>query len=210
MLLDTLPVHASVTDATNGEPRQVAAALLLMNEPADNGLTTGWYWTVVPRNPAPADIKSAQRWRDAVANRQGPFRDANAALAAAENRTPEDDALATRLNQAASLLAAGEIEATPAGIAEWLNTAADTDRAAPPVGPAPMEPTTADPGTSVARHELETLLRTGMVPDDADDAGEDPDASVNAHPKPRESKQIVDPNILGVRDLASTDKSQSG
>ena len=148
-------------------------ALLLMNEPADNGLTTGWYWTVVPRNPAPADLKSAQRWRDAIVNRQGPFRDANAALAAAENHTTEGDTLATHLNQAASLLAAGEIEATPAGIAEWLNTAADTDRAGPPVGPTPMEYTTADPGTSTARNELETLLRTGSIPEDAaDDASE--------------------------------------
>lgn len=177
MLLDTLPVHASVTDAMSGEPRQVAAALLLMNEPADSLQTTGWYWTVVPRNPAPVDLKSAQRWRDAIVNHQGPFRDANAALAAAENHTLEGDALATRLKQAASLLAAGEIEATPAGIAEWLNTAADTDRAGPPVGPTPMERTTADPGTSAARNELETLLRTSMVPDDADDASEDAAAS---------------------------------
>ena len=178
MLLDTLPVHASVTDAMSGEPHQIAAVLLLMNEPADNGLTTGWYWTVVPRNPAPADLKSAQRWRAAIANRQGPFRDANAALASAENHTPEGDALATRLNQAASLLAAGEIEATPAGIAEWLNTAAETDRTAPPVGPAPIERTRAGPGTSAERDELETLLRTGRVPEDtADDVNEDDHAA---------------------------------
>ena len=174
MLLDTLPVHASVTDAMSGEPRQVAATLLLMNEPADNGLTTGWYWTVVPRNPGAADLKSAQRWRDAVANRQGPFRDANAALAAAENHTPEGDALATRLNQAASLMAAGEIEATPAAIAEWLHAATETDRTAPPVGPAPMKRTTVGPGATAERDDLEILLRTGMVPDD--DASEDPDA----------------------------------
>lgn len=178
MQLDTLPVHAAVTDAMSGEPRQVAAALLLMNEPADSLLTTGWYWTVVPRNPAPADLKSAQRWRDAIVNHQGPFRDANAALAAAENHTPEGDALAISLHQAASLLAGGEIEATPAGIAEWLNAAADTNRTAPPVGPAPTKRTrVGGPGTSTARNELETLLRTGVVPDDADDASEDADAS---------------------------------
>ena len=176
MLLDTLPIHASVTDAMSGEPRQVAAALLLMNEPADNGLTTGWYWTVVPRNPAPADLKFARRWLDAVANRQGPFRDANAALAAAENHTPEGDALAIRLHQTASLLAAGEIESTPAGIAKWLNAAAEADRTAPPVGPAPMERTRDGPGTTAERHELEMLLRTGMVSDDADDASENADA----------------------------------
>ena len=180
MLLDTLPVHASVTDAMSGEPRQVAAALLLMNEPTDNGLTTGWYWTVVPRNPAPVDLKSAQRWRDAIVNHQGPFRDANAALAAAENHTPEGDALATRLNQAARLLAAGEIEATPAGIAEWLNAAAEADRTAPPVGPASMERTRGGHGTNAARDELETLLRTGMVPDDAADADDASDDAADA------------------------------
>ena len=176
MLLDTLPVHASVTDAMSGEPRQVAAALLLMNEPADNLLTTGWYWTVVPRNPSPVDLRSAQRWRNAIFNHQGPFRDANAALAAAENHTLEGDALAIRLHQAASLLASGEIEATPTGIAEWLNAAAYINRTAPPIGPALMERTRAGPRTSAARNELVTLLRTGMVPDHADDASHDADA----------------------------------
>ena len=42
MQIDTLPVHAAVPDPETGEDRQVAAALLLMNDPADDGRTTGW------------------------------------------------------------------------------------------------------------------------------------------------------------------------
>ena len=171
MLLDTLPVHAPITHAASGEERQIAAALLLMNEPADDGLTTGWYWTAVPRNPEPEDLKSKHRWREAVRNRQGPFRDANTALAAAENHTAEGAALAARLSQAAALLAAGEIEASPAAINAWLQAAGDEDRrngrsAISPVGPDPdAQPPRKD------RAELDEILTTGTVPDD-DKGGE--------------------------------------
>ena len=173
MLLDTLPVHAPITDAASGEQRQVAAVLLLMNDPADDGLTTGWYWAAVPRNPEPEDLKSKRRWREAVTNRQGPFRDANAALAAAENHTPDGAALAARLEQAAALLAAGEIDASPAAIAAWLQTASDEDRvkgrsAASPVGP---DPEAAPPRNDPA--ELDQILATGTVPDDGDEDGGD-------------------------------------
>lgn len=141
MQIDTLPVHVAVTDPQSGEPRQVAAALLLMNDPADDGLTTGWYWTDMPRNPEPHDLKSRRRWTEAVVNNQGPFRDANAALAAAENHSPQAATLGARLEQAAELLRAGEIEATPAAIAEWLGNDSD----AQPIGPDPdPEPTPED------------------------------------------------------------------
>ena len=62
MLLDTLPRHGPVSDPGTGEERRVAVALLLMNDPADDGLTTGWYWTEVPNDPKPEDLKSKQRW----------------------------------------------------------------------------------------------------------------------------------------------------
>lgn len=132
MQIDTLPVHAAVNDPQSGEPREVAAALLLMNDPADDGLTTGWYWTEVPHNPDAKDLKSRQRWTEAVNGQQGPFRDANTALAAAENHTPETAELAARLSQAAELLRGGEIEATAAAIAEWLGIANQDSR---PIGP---------------------------------------------------------------------------
>ena len=155
MQIDTLPVHASVADPESGEDRQVAASLLLMHDPADDGLATGWYWTVVPPNPEPRDLTSRQRWTDAVTNGQGPFRDANTALAAAANHTPQAAALAARLEQAAALLRAGEIDATAAAIAEWLGQAGP----AAPVGP--------DPDATRSRDdpdEVRTML-DGEVPD---------------------------------------------
>ena len=171
MLLDTLPVHAPITHAVTGEERQVAAVLLMMNDPADDGLTTGWYWTVVPRNPEPEDLKSKRRWREAVGNRQGPFRDANTAFAGAENHTPEKVALAARLSQAAALLAAGEIEASPAAVGAWLQAAGDEDRrngrsATRPVGP---DPEAQPPRNDTA--DLDEVLTTGAVPDGKEGGG---------------------------------------
>ena len=171
MLLDTLPVHAPITHAATGEERQIAAVLLLMNDPADDGLTTGWYWTAVPRNPEPEDLKSKRRWREAVGNRQGPFRDANTAFAAAENHTPESAALAARLNQAAALLAAAEIDASPAAIGAWLQAAGDEDRRN---GRSAVNPVGRDPEAQPPRNdraELDEILTTGTVPDDDQGGG---------------------------------------
>lgn len=156
MQIDTLPVHAAVGNPQSGEPRQVAAALLLMNDPADDGLTTGWYWTEVPRNPEAQDLKSRRRWTEAVAASQGPFRDAHAALAAAENHSPQAAALAARLEQGAELLRAGEIDATPAAIAQWLGEA---DGDARPIGPDPDAGPTPD-NPDETRRALE-----GEIPD---------------------------------------------
>lgn len=155
MEMDTLPVHAPAPDPESGEDRRVAAALLLMNDPADDGLATGWYWSVVPPDPEPRDLTLRQRWNDAVATGQGPYRDANTALAAAENHTPQAAALAARLGQAAALLRAGEIEATAEAIAEWLVEAGP----ATPVGPDPEARRTGDDPA-----ETRELL-DGEVPD---------------------------------------------
>ena len=167
MQIDTLPVHAPAPDPQSGEDRRVAAALLLMNDPADDGLATGWYWAVVPRDPEPRDLTSKQRWTGAVANGQGPFRDANTALAAAGNHTPQATALAARLEQAAALLRAGEIEATAEAIAEWLAEAG------------PATPVGRDPEATRSRDdpdEVRTML-DGEVPDPdgaEDSAGDQP------------------------------------
>ena len=161
MLLDTLPRHGPVPDPGTGEERRVAVALVLMDDPADDGLTTGWYWTEVPNEPKPEDLKSKRRWRDAAAAGQGPVRDAAAAFAAAENHTREGRALAARLAQAAALLRAGEIEASASAIAKWL-----TAEGATPVGPPPDAGQPADDRT-----ETDRILTTGVVPDDEDDDG---------------------------------------
>lgn len=167
MRIDTMPAHAPVADPATGEQRQVAAGLLLMDQPEDDGLTTGWYWTGVPRNPEPEDLVSRQRWTAAVANQQGPFRDANAAFAAAGNHTPETAALAARLTQAAELLRAGEIDATPGAIAEWLGAGGDTQ----PIGPDPDAKRSADDPDEARR-----MLAKGEVDDSAEREGTPEDA----------------------------------
>ena len=165
MQIDTLPVHAPAPDPASGEERQVAAALLLMNDLADDGLTTGWYWAAMPRNPEPHDLTSKRRWSEAVAGRQGPFRDANAALAAACNHTPQGAALAARLEQAAKLLRAGEIDTTAEAIAEWLAEAGP----AAPVGPDPgASRTPEDPGET-----REALAGEVPGPEEDDDGAGD-------------------------------------
>ena len=167
MQIDTPPVQTPVPDPETGEDRRIAAALLLMDDPADDGLTTGWYWSVMPPEPEPRDLTSRERWTRAAVNGQGPFRDANTALGAAGNQTPQAAALAARLEQAAALLRAGEIEATAETIAEWL---AETGPATP-VGPdAEATPPKEDPA------ETRELLDR-EVPDAEEDeanAGDEP------------------------------------
>ena len=167
MQIDTTPVHAAVTvNPDTLEQRQIASALLLMHSPADDGLTTGWYWTEVPEDPSAEDLLSRQRWTAAITAGQGPFRDANTALAAAANHTPEAAALAARLGQAAELLRAGEIDATAAAIAEWLGETG----AARPVGPDPD--TTTSPENPEETHRM---LAEGEIPEPANDDNADPD-----------------------------------
>ena len=84
MQIDTLPVHAPgarPADRRGPPSRRRAAAdgRPGRRRPAP----PAGYWAVVPRDPEPRDLKSRQRWTGAVANGQGPFRDANTALAAA-------------------------------------------------------------------------------------------------------------------------------
>ena len=175
MQIDTPPVHAPAPDPETGEERRVAAALLLMNDPADDGLATGWYWAVMPPNPEGRDLTSRQRWTDAVDRSQGPFRDANTALAAAENHNPYAAALATRLEQAAALLRAGEIETTPDAIAGWL---AESGPAAP-VGPDPEAERTADDPVEARK------LLDGEVPDPEEE-------NANTNDEPLETREPDD------------------
>ena len=181
MQIDTLPVHAPVPDPASGEEREVAAALLLMNEAADDGRTTGWYWAVVPRNPEPEDMKSRRRWTEAVTNHQGPFRDANTAIAAAENHTPQTTALATRLGQAAELLRAGEIDTTVEAISEWLLDAGAPDRGADTEPPAPVGPDP-DAGAQDGDPEDTAAALRGEIPDEGDtDPKHIPDEQLDTH-----------------------------
>lgn len=166
MQIDSMPVHAAIRGQHDTEPRRIAAALLLMDDPADDGLTTGWYWAEVPSNPQSDDLTSRERWTKAVHARQGPFRDGNTALQAAENPTPHATALAARLEQAAELIRSGEIDATPAAIADWLGAnTGDTQS----VGPDPQARRTAE-----NPHEARADLAGGVPePEASDNADEE-------------------------------------
>ena len=154
MILGSPPEKAVILHEATGGEHHVATALLLMNEPGDDGLASGWYWTPVPANAGAEDLAASLRWHTAVARQQGPFRDAGAALRGAERCTPERTATAILLRQAADAVLTGETEADPAHIADWIEShemlaaARGGEPPPPPVGPDPAagphrKPTTA-------------------------------------------------------------------
>ena len=157
MVLDHEPVHAHVRHEVSGAECRAAAALILMNSAEDDGRTTGWYWTRVPDEPQRDDLRAANRWARAVANEQGPFRDADAALAAAARATPTRSAVARRLEQAAALVRAGEIDASAEEIATWLGEE-------PPIPPDPP----ARPEEALNEHDLESELFEALRAGDED------------------------------------------
>ncbi len=143
MILGSPPEKAVILHEATGGEHHVATALLLMNEPEDDGLASGWYWTPVPANAGTEDLAASLRWRTACARQQGPFRDAGAALRAAERCTPERTATAILLRQAADAVLTGETPANPAHIANWIEShemlaaARGGEPPPPPVGPDP-------------------------------------------------------------------------
>ncbi len=148
MTLSSMPEHTRLIHA-RGYEIQVAVALLLMDDPLDDGRTTGWYWTPVPPDPTEADLVSAHRWNEAVRHQQGPFRDAQAAFRGAEHVSERTQQLGQRLEQAAALVRAGEVVADAAQVADWLRDAqAEDDRRARKDGRAAEAAADADAGAS--------------------------------------------------------------
>ncbi len=166
MLLDATPRTALITHEKSGEQYHVATALVVMNAAADDGLTTGWYWTRVPAGAKLAELTAAKRWRTAAARHQGPFRDANAALAGAEAATAERAAVAILLRQAAEAVLAAETPPDAEAIGRWIAThelvlkARGGTEPPPPAGP---DPGAKPPDLTARRKALLANLREAEV-----------------------------------------------
>ena len=184
MLLDSKPERVTIQHGETSEEQHIATALLLMNEPGDDGLTSGWYWTHVPGGASNRDLTSAKRWRGAVQQQQGPFRDADAAVRGAEHWSPERTAFAILLRQVSDGVLTGETAAKWQEIGEWVENHDMVAKAR--AGTAPEAATGADPDakpvdskarTSALKEKLRTA-ELGERPEaaDADDAfTEEPD-----------------------------------
>ena len=121
MQLDQLPTTTRITDEDTGQEQDIAVALLLMNEPEDDGRTTGWYWSAIPRERSQVLLQGKKLWKDAVDQHQGPFEDAGAAIRGAGDWSPLRHAVALLLRQAASLVLSGQTAPDAAAIAKWID-----------------------------------------------------------------------------------------
>ena len=157
MQLDQAPTTARVRLGATGREEVIAIALVLMDQPEDDGLTTGWYWTVVPEEGTEVRLLARERWTDAVRRHQGPFADGAAAIRGAGEWSPARETAAALLRQAAALVLSGETAPDGAAIASWIDGHEWTEAAAkgerPPVPPGPEE------GAGTAAADNRSLLK---------------------------------------------------
>ena len=141
MQIASLPTKTSIVHRISHEEHDIAVAHLLMDDPEDSGLTSGFYWAKLPPGATEGDLLSKDRWVHAVRREQGPFRRPAAAIIGAEKATAMRYAIAAVLRQAAELVLSGEIdddlEAISAGIAnhEWIEAAHEGRMPPAPPGP---------------------------------------------------------------------------
>lgn len=141
MQIASLPTKTSIVHRISRDEHDIAVAQLLMDDPGDNGLSSGFYWAKLPPGATEADLVSKDRWVHAVRREQGPFRRPAAAIIGAEKATAMRYAIAAVLRQAAELVLSGEIEddveAIAGGIAnhEWIAAAHEGRMPPPPPGP---------------------------------------------------------------------------
>lgn len=126
MRVDGTPLATTVRHAETGEEHEVLVANLVMDDAADNGLTTGWYWQL-PDGRAPAD---PELWRDAVRAERGPCRNAQNALSAVGNWSRRAACMAARLEELAELVRSGEIDPGAQTASDYIERATEIDRRA--------------------------------------------------------------------------------
>ena len=126
MLLVSDPVRARIRHSETGVEHEVLIGELVMDEPADEGLTTGWYWRT---DAAEGTEDKMDAWRTAVQSEHGPHRNAEGAVAAVAYWSWPRAAMAQRLNEAAELVRKGDIAPTPDDVSEWLTAAKTIDDA---------------------------------------------------------------------------------
>ena len=119
------PVSAMIPDPQVGDETKAAAALILMDEETDVLRGTGWYWT---RTGPTADPKDPGTWKTAVIEGRGPLRSAELALQAAETASVESFDAASRLDECAEVVRAGEIDPTLESVVTYMRSGMETDR----------------------------------------------------------------------------------
>ena len=119
------PVSVMIPDPQVGDETKAAAALILMDEETDVLRGTGWYWT---RTGPAANPEDPRTWRTAVIEGRGPLRSAELALQAAETASVESFDAASRLDECAEVVRAGEIDPTIESVVTYMRSGMETDR----------------------------------------------------------------------------------
>ena len=144
MLIAGTPVACEAPHVEGGQRRAIWVALLKMDEPEDEGLTTGFYWRAAPVDAEASDAErdDIEAWRKAARNQQGPHRNVQMAIEAVAWYTVERAMLAARLEEAAEAVRCGKINPKVDEVAAWLAESQRMDSAA--ATPAAPEPETAE------------------------------------------------------------------
>ena len=162
------PVNTMIPDPQVGDETKAAAALVLMDEENDVQRGTGFYWT---RTGTGADAKDPETWRTAVLEGRGPLRSAELAFQAAQTGIEAVD-VASRLEECAEVVRAGEIDPTLESVVTYMRTAMEIDRVTREASPDPMRSAKGIHGEE-ARQALDELSNDGGTPDELQITEED-------------------------------------
>ena len=166
MQLDQLPTTTRVTNEATGIEHEIAVGLLLMNEAEDDGRTTGWYWSTIPRKRTELQLRGKDQWTEAVERHQGPFEDGAAAIRGAAEWSPLRHTVAMLLQQAAGLVLSGQTAPDPTAIGNWIEGHEWVERALNgEETPAPMSADPEATGVADSNEELLVSLREGDLPE---------------------------------------------
>ena len=132
MLIAGTPVACEAPHVEGGHRRAIWVAMLKMDEPEDEGLTTGYYWRAAPVDAEASDAErdDIEAWRNAARNQQGPHRNAQTAIEAVAWYTVERAMLAARLEEAAEAVRCGKLDPKTEAVAAWLAESQRMDSAA--------------------------------------------------------------------------------
>ena len=119
------PVLTMLPDPQVGDETKVGAALVLMDDENDVLRASGWYWA---RTGPDVDPHDHGTWRTAVIEGRGPLRSAELALQAAQTACIETFDAASRLDECAEAVRAGEIDPTIESVVTYMQTGMETDR----------------------------------------------------------------------------------
>ena len=174
MQLDKLPTTTRVTNEETGTEQEIAVGLLLMNEAEDDGRTTGWYWSTIPRQRTELQLRGKEQWTEAVERQQGPFDDGAAAIRGAAEWSPLRHTVALLLRQAAGLVLSGHTPPDATAIGKWIEGHEWVEQARKGENtPAPLGADAQATAATESNEELLVALREGDLPEGSEDEDDD-------------------------------------